>query len=77
MDATTIGAVSIFDEAWCDAPTMLRHERQHTYQAMCLGVFFIPAYYLASAWSHIRGSDAYMGNWFEIQAYATTEELDG
>ena len=49
------------------------HERVHVGQCERWGPVFIPVYLLASAWSWLRGSGAYWGNYFERQARA--EEL--
>src|SRR5690554_5268016 len=45
------------------------HERVHVRQAERWGLFFIPAYLLASAWMAIRGRDPYLDNPFEREAF--------
>ncbi len=44
------------------------HERVHVWQGECWGPLFIPAYLVASAWSGLRGTGSYHGNYFERQA---------
>jgi hypothetical protein len=44
------------------------HERVHVSQCECWGPLFIPAYLLAGAWSWLRGTGSYHGNYFERQA---------
>lgn len=77
MGAITIGAVSIFTVATKDDLVMIRHERQHTYQARWLGPLFIPAYYLLCLWALLRGGSAYRDNPLEVQAYRVEKDLDG
>ncbi len=52
------------------------HERVHVWQCECWGPLFIPAYLVASAWSWLRGTGSYHGNYFERQAriHEETEE---
>jgi hypothetical protein len=44
------------------------HERVHVRQYERWGVFFFPAYALASAWQALRGRDWYLDNPFEREA---------
>jgi hypothetical protein len=44
------------------------HERVHVRQCECWGPLFIPAYLVAGAWSWLRGTGSYHGNYFERQA---------
>ncbi len=46
------------------------HERVHVRQYGRWGLFFVPAYVIASAWLKLRGRDAYRENPFEVEAYA-------
>lgn len=45
------------------------HELIHVRQYERWGVFFIPAYFLASAWVWLKGQDAYRDNPFEREAF--------
>jgi hypothetical protein len=45
------------------------HERIHVRQYERWGLAFIPAYLIASAWAGLRGRGAYLGNYFEREAY--------
>ena len=66
--AITLGHVVLGrDRALLD--TTRRHERVHVRQYELWGPAFIPAYLLASAWAAVRGESAYLGNYFERQAY--------
>jgi len=49
------------------------HERVHVRQYERWGPLFIPAYFGASLIAKLRGQDAYMGNRFEREAYASEE----
>ncbi len=44
------------------------HELEHVRQATLWGVFFLPAYGLASLWAHLTGRHYYRDNWFEVDA---------
>lgn len=69
--AFTLGAVVTHDrEAGPRDLRLLAHERAHVWQAMALGPLFLPVYFLASGWAWARGKDAYLDNWFEVQARA-------
>ena len=46
------------------------HERVHVRQYERWGIFFLPAYLLASLYLYLRGRDFYRENPFEIEAYA-------
>lgn len=52
------------------------HERVHVRQCECGGPLFIPAYLAASAWSWLRGTGSYQGNYFERQARIHEEDDD-
>lgn len=45
------------------------HEHVHVAQAERWGIFFIPAYFLASLWVWLRGGSPYHDNPFEREAY--------
>ncbi len=47
-----------------------KHEHVHVRQYERWGVFFVPAYLLASFYMRLRGRDAYRDNPFEVEAYA-------
>lgn len=72
--ALTIGSVVIVPrrtlaEALDRIPGLLEHEDQHAWQyAYCLGLPFIPAYFVATAWSWLRSGDRATANHFEVQA---------
>ncbi len=76
MAAITIGACTIFTAANRDDPVMIRHERQHTYQAGWLGPLFVPAYYLLCLWALLRGGNPYRDNPLEVQAYRVEMDLE-
>ena len=50
------------------------HEHVHVRQFERWGIFFVPAYLLASAYLYLRGRDAYLENPFEVEAYAMDAE---
>lgn len=67
--ALTLGHVILA----CDEVTFHRtfeHEMVHVRQYERWGIFFIPAYFLASLWLFIRRRDYYRENPFEIPAFA-------
>jgi hypothetical protein len=51
------------------------HERVHVRQCERWGPLFIPAYLLASLLMHLNGSDAYLDNPFEREAFETVPSL--
>lgn len=52
-----------------DRPVLLAHEEKHSTQyAWCLGLPFLPMYFLAAAWSLLRTGNPGTGNPFERQA---------
>ncbi|MFO0907076.1 MAG: VIT1/CCC1 transporter family protein [Isosphaeraceae bacterium] len=70
--AMTLGHVIIGrDPACLDA--CRDHEQVHVRQVEVLGMFFIPAYVLASVWAASRGGHYYLDNWFEVDARAKSE----
>lgn len=44
------------------------HERRHVYQAMCLGIAFLPVYALCSLVALLEGKGLYWGNALEVDA---------
>ncbi len=64
--AMTLGQVVLSVDELDDAT--LRHELVHVRQFETLGVFFLPAYLLASAWAALRGRHFYRDNYFEVEA---------
>ena len=54
----------------------VRHELEHVRQARRLGIFFFPAYGLASLWSLLRHGSAYRENVFEQQARNVTHDTE-
>ncbi len=67
-EAMTIGHVVLARSRHAATRTR-RHERVHVRQYETWGPFFLPAYFGASAYLHLRGRDAYRDNPFEKQAY--------
>ena len=70
--AFTVGNVVLFragpDEVMAN-PVLLGHEERHATQyAWCLGVPFLPLYFLATAWSLIRTGNPGSANFFERHA---------
>jgi hypothetical protein len=51
------------------------HERAHVRQCEVWGIFFLPAYALASLWAWARGGHYYRDNWFEVSAELTASRL--
>lgn len=50
-------------------PALLGHEEKHCSQyACCLGLPFLPLYFLAAAWSQLRTGNPASANFFERQA---------
>jgi hypothetical protein len=49
------------------------HERVHVRQYERWGLFFIPAYLVASLWAAATGRHAYYDNYFEHEAYGSAE----
>jgi hypothetical protein len=71
--AMTLGHVVLsVDEL--DDDTM-RHELVHVRQFEALGVFFLPAYLLASLWAALRGRHFYRDNFFEADARRRSRSL--
>lgn len=50
-----------------------QHEHVHIQQYERWGIFFLPAYLLSSLWQLLHGRQAYRDNYFEKQAYESTE----
>jgi hypothetical protein len=70
--AFTVGNVVLFragpDEALAN-PALLGHEERHSTQyACCLGMPFLPLYFLAAGWSLWRTGNPASGNFFERNA---------
>jgi hypothetical protein len=66
--ALTLGHVVLGRDAWALEFTR-GHERIHVRQCERWGLFFIPAYLLASLAILVRGGHAYKDNPFEREAY--------
>jgi hypothetical protein len=47
------------------------HEHVHVAQYERWGPFFLPAYFVSSAWLWFKGHDAYRDNPFEVEAYSS------
>jgi hypothetical protein len=55
--------------ALISTPALLGHEERHSSQyAWCLGLPFLPLYFLAAGWSQLRTGDPASGNFFERRA---------
>lgn len=67
--AMTVGHVVLARDAHALSDTRA-HERVHVAQYERWGVFFFPAYALASLWAAARGRHFYLDNWFEREARA-------
>ncbi|MFF5794155.1 hypothetical protein ACFY5D_19095 [Paeniglutamicibacter sp. NPDC012692] len=67
--AFTVGNVVFFRKRFsepCDHPCLLEHEAVHATQyALCLGLPFIPLYFLAAGYSWLRTGDPASRNPFE------------
>ncbi len=70
--AFTLGNVVICRtraEEMTSNPALLGHEEKHCSQyACCLGLPFLPLYFLAAGWSQLRTGDPASANFFERQA---------
>lgn len=70
--ALTLGNVVLFRagpaEALADQPLLGHEERHSTQYAWCLGLPFLPLYFLAAGWSLWRTGNAGTGNVFERHA---------
>lgn len=70
--AFTVGNVVLFRAGFREAlanPVLLGHEERHSTQyAWCLGVPFLPLYFLTAAWSQWRTGNPGSGNFFERHA---------
>ena len=66
-DAMTLGHVVLGSNALVLELTRA-HERVHVRQYECWGPFFLPAYFLSSAYAVSRGRDPYFDNRFELEA---------
>jgi len=72
--AITVGSVVLvprftLDELRSRTPGIVAHEDAHAWQyAYCLGLPFIPLYFVATLWSWLRLGDRASGNFFECQA---------
>ena len=49
-------------------PALLRHEERHSSQYACLGVPFLPLYFVAAGWSLLRTGNPGSANLFERHA---------
>ncbi|MCU0713489.1 MAG: hypothetical protein MUC43_15625 [Pirellula sp.] len=66
--AMTLGhcILAVDRESWRET---FSHEWIHVRQYQWFGPFFVPAYFMESAWQWFRGRDPYRDNRFERQAY--------
>lgn len=66
--AFTVGNVVIFragaEEALAN-PVLLGHEERHSSQYACLGLPFLPLYFIAAGWSRLRTGNPGSANVFE------------
>lgn len=53
------------------------HERVHVRQYERWGLFFVPAYLIASGWQWLRGRHPYRDNPFEVEAYRAEQSPAG
>lgn len=67
--AFTVGNVVLFRAAPAEAfanPVLLGHEARHSSQyAWCLGLPFLPLYFIAAGWSQLRTGNPWSANIFE------------
>lgn len=70
--AITLGHV-IVAQSQLELDRCRLHEQVHVRQYERWGVFFLPAYFVASFIAFIKGEDSYRGNAFEKEAYAVDE----
>ena len=70
-DAITFGHVVLARDSWSLDATRA-HERVHVRQCEIWGPAFIPAYLVAGLWALMTGTGAYMGNYFECEARASS-----
>jgi hypothetical protein len=72
--ALTIGHVVVARDGEALADTRA-HERVHVAQYERWGLFFLPAYVLASLWAAARGRHFYLDNRFEREARALEHDV--
>ena len=68
--AFTVGNVVIVAEG-VPSESLLRHEARHATQWACCVLLFLPLYWLAAGWSHLRTGDPWSRNAFERRAGLT------
>lgn len=68
FEAITFGHV-VFAQSGSLMDEWRAHERAHVRQYERWGVFFWPAYAIASVIAYLRGGDAYVDNYFEREAF--------
>ena len=71
--AFTVGSVVVtpgrFRDLAATQPELLAHEERHSWQwCACLGLPFLPAYVVATAWSWLRTGHRAYANIFEVRA---------
>ncbi len=70
--AITLGHVIIGQNQF-ELDRCRRHEHVHVRQYERWGIFFIPAYFMASFIALLKGKDVYRGNYFEVEAFAVDD----
>jgi len=70
--AITLGHVIVAQNKF-ELDRCRRHEHVHVRQYERWGIFFLPAYFIASFIALAKGDDPYRDNAFEIEAYAVDE----
>jgi len=73
--AVTLGHVVLAPSA-SELDLFRAHERVHVGQCERWGPLFLPAYAAASLWALLRRADPYRDNWFERQAFASSERAE-
>lgn len=73
VSGMTLGHVVWLNQIWSVRP-IGAHEFTHVRQYALWGVFFLPAYFLESAWQWLRGRHYYWDNRFEVAAYRCGRE---
>lgn len=74
VEALTLGHVVLGRSRAC-LERCRRHEAVHVRQYETWGPFFLPAYFVSSAWQWLEGRDPYRDNRFEREAF-TVAPLD-
>ena len=72
--AMTLGHVILGRDPHC-LDSCRDHEQVHVRQVERWGIFFLPAYFVASGWAYARRKHYYLDNWFELDARRRSDDL--